>query len=203
MSCKENPEERCISAIRAPVLSWQNKKSAFPSTCGRAFLWKQFKRSSIYLSLLNEQKIPALLGFARKAGKLLLGRSAVAAAVRSEKILLILLAADAPEDLMDKVIGAHLRPTVIRLSALHKKELGELLGHKDVAILGICDRQFAQALSGGAISDRSESDAATKHTIKVIPRHNKPQIVPRKYIRPKTNKGRESGHEESRQRRRH
>lgn len=89
------------------------------------------------------EKVKTLMGFANKAGKLIIGRSAVAAAQQRKKLSLIIIAEDASEK-NDLMIQAGENVPQLRFS--NKEVLGEWLGRREVAIVGITDDQFAAAL---------------------------------------------------------
>jgi ribosomal protein L7Ae-like RNA K-turn-binding protein len=93
------------------------------------------------------EKVKMLMGFANRAGKLVIGRSAVIAAQQRKKLSLIIIAEDASEknDLIDA--GA-----IIPLLRFGNKEmLGKWLGRREVAIVGITDSQFAVSLKKALI----------------------------------------------------
>jgi ribosomal protein L7Ae-like RNA K-turn-binding protein len=93
------------------------------------------------------EKVKMLIGFANKAGKLVIGRSAVIAAQQRRKLSLIIIAEDASEknDLADA--GANI--PLLRFGS--KEILGEWLGRREVAIVGITDSQFAASLKKALI----------------------------------------------------
>lgn len=91
---------------------------------------------------MSEEKVITLLGFANKAGKLAIGRSAVQAAHFKNKVHAALVATDASgkiEVLVDDVNKETFR-------CCTKDELGKILGRNEVAIIGILDQGFAKAI---------------------------------------------------------
>ncbi|KAA3660174.1 MAG: hypothetical protein DWQ10_07280 [Calditrichaeota bacterium] len=97
---------------------------------------------------MNEAKIRTLLGLARRARKLAVGASAVEAHLRKQAIYLILLAEDAGANkerkLQNQLTSLQLKCPVIRYA--NKHDLGEILNHPDVAIIGVLDRHFADGI---------------------------------------------------------
>lgn len=91
-----------------------------------------------------ENKIRTLIGFARKAGKLAIGKTAVETAYHRNKLQLIILTEDASE--------RHLRfleRDIENVRAFRfgtKDMMGQLLGRSEAAILGITDANFARSL---------------------------------------------------------
>jgi ribosomal protein L7Ae-like RNA K-turn-binding protein len=89
------------------------------------------------------EKVKMLIGFANRAGKLVIGRSAVAAAQQRRKLSLIILAEDASgkNDLLKEAGG-----NVPLLRFGDKKIMGEWLGRREVAMVGVTDHQFAASI---------------------------------------------------------
>jgi len=105
----------------------------------------------------DSEKIKSLLGFANKAGKLAIGRTALKNAHKEKRLYLVLISDDASSKLLD---FASVAPAY-RFSTT--SELGRLVGREKVAIAGICDAQFASAikkhLSPQTRIDPSSNDA--------------------------------------------
>ena len=80
-----------------------------------------------------------MIGFARKSGNLVVGRSAVENARRRGDLHLVIIARDASEKLVRGLTGMSDAP-VFRYG--DKAQYMQLL-NRDVAVLGITDRQFA------------------------------------------------------------
>ena len=93
--------------------------------------------------MADENKIRVLLGFARKAGKLAVGRSAVINAHKQKRIALAILATDATPK-AQKIVE-HLQGVgAIRFGT--KNELGKILGRDEVGMIGVLDHEFAASL---------------------------------------------------------
>lgn len=88
-------------------------------------------------------KINTLLGFARKAGKLAVGRSAVETAHKQKRLALAILAEDATPKAEKVVMHLH-GVASVRYST--KNELGILLGRTEVGMIGILDHGFATSI---------------------------------------------------------
>ena len=89
------------------------------------------------------EKVKMLIGFANRAGKLVIGRSAVAAAQQRRKLSLIIIAEDASEK-NDLLIDSGANIPLLHFG--NKEIMGEWLGRREVAIVGITDNQFAASL---------------------------------------------------------
>lgn len=92
--------------------------------------------------MVDEKKIKTLLGFANKAGKLAIGKSAVLNSIKKEKVLLVILANDASEKLTNELGNIK----SFQLQDLSKDDLGKVLGRSEVAIIGVCDAGFAKSM---------------------------------------------------------
>ncbi|RPI00968.1 MAG: hypothetical protein EHM72_07715 [Calditrichaeota bacterium] len=91
----------------------------------------------------DHQKIKTLIGFAIRAGKVIIGRSAVLAALEKNQIRLVVISEDASEKLdFLQSPDAHVRS--IRFG--NKEELGAWFGRKQVAVFAITDAQFSKAV---------------------------------------------------------
>ena len=88
------------------------------------------------------EKIIALLGFANRAGKLAIGRSAVIKAHLKNKVYGVVVAADAS----DKIASITADWQVAIFTCGTKDELGQILGRDKVAIIGIMDQGFVKAI---------------------------------------------------------
>jgi len=82
-----------------------------------------------------------MLHIARKAGKLVMGRTAVLEARKRDKDLLALVASDAGSDLMRKLEAFDM----IRID-LNSDRLGEIFGREKLSLVGITDRGIAAAV---------------------------------------------------------
>lgn len=89
------------------------------------------------------EKIRSLIGFANKAGKLTLGRTATVSAFHRDKLELVLLATDASPKL--KRFARELQEVpIIRLAP--KADMGQIVGRDEVAVIGVLDRHFAEGM---------------------------------------------------------
>ncbi len=92
------------------------------------------------MSISDIEKIKTLLGFANKAGKLAVGRTALKNAHQKKQLYLVLISNDASSKILD---FASLAPAYRFLTT---SELGRITGREKVAIIGICDAQFASTI---------------------------------------------------------
>ena len=93
--------------------------------------------------MADTERIKTLLGFARRAGKMAVGRSAVEMAYKQNKLVLTILAEDATPK-AERVV-AHCKGTgLVRYST--KDGLGAILGRDEVGMVGILDQGFAVSL---------------------------------------------------------
>lgn len=91
---------------------------------------------------MSEEKVKALLGFANKAGKLALGRSAVYSSHQKDKLCAIVLAKDASvkvEEMMKTLKIEHFYFGT-------KDSLGQLFGRDKVGVIGLLDHGFTQSI---------------------------------------------------------
>jgi len=88
--------------------------------------------------------IENLLGLAHRAGKLTLGRYAVIKAIRQQRAKLIILAHDASEKMISEIRTVDPQCKMIRYG--EKDDLGNILGRAELAVIAICDQQFAQGI---------------------------------------------------------
>jgi len=91
---------------------------------------------------MSDTKVTTLLGFANKAGKLAIGRSAVQATHSKNKLYAVLVAADASE----KINAIVEEMKVETFQCCTKDELGQILGRHEVAIVGILDQGFVKSI---------------------------------------------------------
>jgi ribosomal protein L7Ae-like RNA K-turn-binding protein len=91
---------------------------------------------------MSKQKVKSLLGFANRAGKLAIGRSAVYRSHQKGTLSAILLANDASEK-----IAAMMKDLKIEFFYYSTKDaLGQIVGREQVAVIGILDQGFAQSI---------------------------------------------------------
>lgn len=95
---------------------------------------------------LSPTPLIALLGFAKKAGKVVSGDKAVRALLEKERICLLLVASDAnPKRLESWAIEAE-KAGVPIASACDKARMGLAIGASERTIAGVTDDAFAQAM---------------------------------------------------------
>ncbi|MDN5325728.1 MAG: hypothetical protein PWP41_424 [Moorella sp. (in: firmicutes)] len=87
--------------------------------------------------------IYSLLGLAYRAGKIAWGYQAVVAALRSQKVELVLLARDSSPGLKTRILRFCREYHRQGLLYGHKNELGAALGKPPCAVVGITDKNFA------------------------------------------------------------
>ena len=90
--------------------------------------------------------IKALLGFAKKAGKLVSGESAVEAMLKRGIVCLIILAEDLPEKRKSYWLRRCDNLNIDSLTVGKKETLGMALGLSPRSIIAITDIQMAQAI---------------------------------------------------------
>ncbi|MBZ4654475.1 MAG: ribosomal protein L7Ae/L30e/S12e/Gadd45 [Peptococcaceae bacterium] len=90
--------------------------------------------------------IQTLLGFAKKAGKLVSGESAVEAMLKRGIVTLVILAEDLPEKRKSYWLRRCDHLNVDSLTLGTKDELGRALGLSPRSILAVTDTQMAQAI---------------------------------------------------------
>lgn len=91
-------------------------------------------------------KIWSLLGFARRARKVMSGREAVLGALRCRKAYLVLVAEDAPEDLRETVEQEGERLQIPVKTYGRKADLGLALGQSPRSVVAILARDFAESI---------------------------------------------------------
>jgi ribosomal protein L7Ae-like RNA K-turn-binding protein len=88
-----------------------------------------------------------LLGLARRAGKLILGADGVETAIRQGKIRAVVVAEDASNATASTVKDLAQKHSVPFLVVYSKDQLGELMGRRELAVMGITDRSFADGIT--------------------------------------------------------
>ena len=89
-------------------------------------------------------QILTLVGFANRAGKVVVGREAVASALRSGRARVLILAEDASPKLKKEIEKqAHKTPFYIFSD---KNDLGRILGREQVSVLAVCDKNLAHSI---------------------------------------------------------
>ena len=99
----------------------------------------------------DEKKLLALLGIAKKAGKVISGTDMVTESIRSKSktsVKLILLACDASQNTKKKINNTAQYYNIPLLSvSTDKSELARLTGHSsELSVIGITDQGFANAM---------------------------------------------------------
>jgi len=99
-----------------------------------------------------QPKIVALLGFATKSGKLLLGEYSVESGIKTKKAKLVILAEDVSLRRRN-ILEFWCRDKEISFLVMgSKEEFGKLLNKKPLGLLAITDSQMAKALCQAAES---------------------------------------------------
>ncbi len=91
-------------------------------------------------------KIAALIGFAKKSGRITLGRKATIKALEKGKICLILLASDAGLSLKREIINLASSMGVKVVSGDSKRDMGKAVGREVCSVLGFTDRRMAEGV---------------------------------------------------------
>ncbi len=89
-------------------------------------------------------KLKAILGFARKARKLTIGRKATIKALKKGKVRLILLARDAGKSICRELLKYSQEAKINAISICSKRELGKAIGRENCSVLGLMDWRMAQ-----------------------------------------------------------
>jgi len=103
-------------------------------------------RGSIQAANMND-KILTLIGFANKAGKLAIGRSATENMLRANRAMLLLFADNTTEILAAKLLSRVKKKLPAAKLHVSKETLGQILGRKEVSVIAIGDFQFAKSVS--------------------------------------------------------
>lgn len=90
------------------------------------------------------QKIFRLIGLAQRAGKLAPGRFAVIKSIKQADARLIIFSRDASEKLQKEITAFVRGVKIVRL--LTRNELGAVLGRNELAVLAVCDPNFAREI---------------------------------------------------------
>lgn len=99
--------------------------------------------------------LAGMLHLSRKAGKVLLGRTAVLSAAAAEEVVFVLAAGDCGDDLMRKLS----RYDVARI-VLTSSELGEIFGREKLSLIGITDEGLAAGIMDILRRDERENSGA-------------------------------------------
>lgn len=96
------------------------------------------------MSNFEKKDIRGLIGLAQRARKLAIGRYAVIQAVKSDEAQLVILAEDASQKLNNELDA--INPDVKKVVHSTKHKLGALLGRKELALIAVCDVNFAREI---------------------------------------------------------
>ncbi|MCD6363803.1 MAG: ribosomal L7Ae/L30e/S12e/Gadd45 family protein [Synergistetes bacterium] len=91
-------------------------------------------------------RINALIGFARKAGKITLGRRSTVKALERGKISLVILASDAGSSLKREIMKLASKAGVDVAFDGSKREIGKIVGREACSVLGFIDRRMAEGV---------------------------------------------------------
>lgn len=92
------------------------------------------------------EKIESYMGFARKARALLVGTDTCIIAMKKKKIKLLIIAADAAENSIEKLRSTALRNNVDFRVFSNKEKLSSYVGMQNKIAFGITDLGFANAI---------------------------------------------------------
>ena len=94
--------------------------------------------------MAQTEKALRILGFAHRARKLSLGTSATLAGIKSRKVLSVVLASDLAENTRSKIEKAAKAQRIPIYCFGTKAEFGHFFKCKDVGVIGVLDKSFAQ-----------------------------------------------------------
>lgn len=109
-------------------------------------------------------KFKRLLGQARKAGQLSLGFDAVSESLRKGEVKLLLLASDLGPSSLAKLRPSLQAHPVQTLTILNKEELAKCLGRSSLALCGVRDEGFAQAILTALLGKQPSRQNTEKHS---------------------------------------
>ncbi|MCS7233732.1 MAG: L7Ae/L30e/S12e/Gadd45 family ribosomal protein [Synergistetes bacterium] len=87
-----------------------------------------------------------LVGFARKANKLTIGRKATLAALKRGKVCLIILAKDAGRAVREEMIRFSEESKIGVIWVNSKEDMGRVVGRESCSVLGLTDSRMAQGV---------------------------------------------------------
>lgn len=93
------------------------------------------------------KKIFSMLSLAQRAGKLLSGEQTVEKAIRSNEALLVITAADAAENTINKFSSKAKYYNIKHISISSKDELNHAIGKINRTVFAITDTNFASKIS--------------------------------------------------------
>ncbi len=94
----------------------------------------------------HNQKLLGFIGLAMRAGKVVSGEEGVLAAIKSEKAALVIIAEDASEGTKKKFTDKSSYRDIPFRIAFDKDVLGNAIGKKTRAVIGIVDPNFAKKM---------------------------------------------------------
>lgn len=93
-----------------------------------------------------KNKIYSMIGFAKKAGKILTGSEVCEKALKSGKVKAIIISSDASKNTAKKFIDmCKYRSIPYRIFGM-KDELGKYTGKEEIVVLGLCDKDFSNLI---------------------------------------------------------
>jgi ribosomal protein L7Ae-like RNA K-turn-binding protein len=98
------------------------------------------------MDMAQSINIAGLLGLARRAGKLILGADGVETAIRQSKIRAVIVAEDASKATASTIMDLAQKHSVPFFMVYSKDQLGELMGRRELAVMGITDPSFADGI---------------------------------------------------------
>lgn len=93
-----------------------------------------------------KDKFLGFLGLTRKSGNLILGGNLVEAAIKRNKIKLLIVALDASDNTNKKFRNYSISHEIELISLSTMEELGLAVGKSDIAVIGIQDIKMAKKL---------------------------------------------------------
>ncbi len=96
--------------------------------------------------MMNKENLLKFIGLCKKSGKLNAGYDQVLETLEKGKTKLIILSQDAGNSTKKSIKRAAENKNVRILELFSKEEIGDILGERDVAVLSICDKGFADSI---------------------------------------------------------
>ncbi|NBG87611.1 L7Ae/L30e/S12e/Gadd45 family ribosomal protein [Isachenkonia alkalipeptolytica] len=94
----------------------------------------------------HNPKVLGLLGLAMRAGQVVSGEEGVLAAIKSQKVQLVLIAEDASQGTKKKFTDKSSYRDIPHRILFEKEVLGHAIGKKTRAVIGIVDPNFAKKM---------------------------------------------------------
>lgn len=105
-----------------------------------------------------KNKLMTMLGFAKKAGKLLSGEGITLENIKKEKALVVILANDAAENTAKRIKDKASYRDILVIESLTRKEIGQATGVGDRVVVSITDKGFADSIKtivGGNMHEKN------------------------------------------------